>query len=105
MPTYPIENKSAASRGIKVEEMSSNYAEITRVSHENNVQCRDETQTGIVYATLEFDANKAIYAEPVKCSPRTQEASAPKKVSSSQRRSSAAESPTQAAEGAIYSNM
>jgi len=60
-----------------VDEMSNNYAEITSGNHKNNILCGDETQTGIVYATLEFDANKDIYCntEPVKSSQRKQAAS------------------------------
>src|SRR6218665_524936 len=90
----PIKNKNATSRLIEVhvDEMSNNYAEITSVNHKNNVPCGDETQTGIVYATLEFDANKDIYCntEPVKSSQRKHVASDPTMVG---------------AEGTIYANV
>ena len=89
--------------------MSNHYAEIPRVAdQDNNAECRDDPQLGILYAALEFEANKAIYDEPVMCSQQKKEASAPIKVGDSNengQRGSSAGSPTQAAEGTIYANI
>lgn len=89
--------------------MSNHYAEIPRVvDHDNNDDCRDDPQPGILYAALEFDTNKAIYEEPVICSQPKQEATASTKVDASNengQRGSSAGSPIQAAEGTIYANL
>lgn len=112
MSTQPIQNKSAKSKTIEVDEMSNHYAEITRVDdQENDDECRnysDEPEPGIVYATLEFDANKAIYEEPFINSEQKQERSVPAKadaVNENDPSGSSAQSAAHAAVGTIYANM
>src|SRR6218665_1563815 len=103
MQVHPIAKKSVKSKTIEVDDMSNHYAEIPRVAdQDNNAECRDDPQPGILYAALEFDANKTIYDEPVMCSQQKKEASAPTEVGASNENgqrggSGSAGSPTQAA--------
>lgn len=106
MSIRPTEKKSVKSKTIEMDDMSNHYAEIPRVvDHDDNDECRDETQLGTLYAALEFDANK----EPVMCSLQEKEvATAPTKVGASNengQRGSSTGSPIQAAEGTIYANL